>query len=588
MVAALAFALVLAGLPATAHAAWELPPTTLTPYIDGTTDVSVALDAAGNGIAVWGSRPDDGLGQNIWTSVRPAGGDWSGRALVAAGEYAVNPVIDADSAGNAVAAWLGHPVDQHPTIQVASRSGATGDWTAASDLGDSAHTQHDPTVAINDAGDAVVAWVRRDDSTGDAYVLASHRTGEDWGAPVVVSDPAGYSASQNVAPQVELDADGEAHVIWLATNETDGTFRVQEAGFDGTTWGDVHEIAASLNPIYGLEAASDGAGGIVAAWSVGNPQVIQAGFFSDGGWAVGDVTDDVVSWCTPATTVSAGANGTATVAWQAYSTGGVAAATGSAGGWGTPASVYTPPAGTYVARITLGQFPGRNPVVVWTTSSDDELYGAMGARLTATGWEDPARLAFAGGRGFSKPSVAMDPSGNVLAGWSVYQSYWAKVQVTGSPGIPAATPAAPASPQPPATAPLNPPFVKVRGGMFRMPRRGRVVRARLVNREAVPLRGTARLIHFYGRAHRSSPIRHIASQRRVQVKVKGRSILRLRLSDEAMKRLRMSPRHAYPVRLYLRLRAPDGRMVKTTTTFTLDGRARFGGGRRRPLARSAC
>jgi hypothetical protein len=569
---------------------WELPATTLAPYVDGTSDVSVALEDDGDGIAVWGGRPDNGVpGQNIWTSTRPAGAAWQPRSLVWAGEYAVDPLVATDSTGNAVMAWLGDAVDLEENVHVASRSGATGAWDGVTDLEAAGADQFLPDVAVNDAGDAMVSWIERNETTVDTYVRVSSRAGGSWGVPVTLSDPAAYRVIANVPAQIALDAAGNAHVLWIAENTTDATFHVQESRFDGTTWSPAQNLASSLDYIYGMEVAGDGAGRVVAAWGVGIPQVIQSGAFSDGGWAIGDVTDDVATSCSPAMAVSAGANGTATVAWHAESTDGVSTASGAGGAWGQPETVYAAPAGTYIARMTLGQAPGREPVVVWTTADNDELYGAMGSRRTAAGWQAPTPLAVAGGRGFSRPSVAMDPSGNALAGWSVYQSYWAKVQVTGSAGSEPQSPPAESPGTTPGARRLNPPFVKVRGGVLRMPRRGRVVRARLINRETAALRGTARLIHFYGRAARDgSPMRRIASQRRVRVEVKGRSTLRLRLNDEAMRRLRRAPRHSYPVRLYLRWRTADGRSVRTTTTFTLDGWKRFGTGRRPPVARPSC
>ncbi|MEA2407535.1 MAG: hypothetical protein QOE69_1654 [Thermoleophilaceae bacterium] len=572
-----------------AHAqAWELPVTTLSPHMDGTTDVSVALEDDGDGIAVWGSRPDDGLpGQNIWTSTRPAGGRWQSRSLVWGGAYAVDPVIASDPDGNAVTAWLGDAVDLEENVHVASRSGATGAWSDVTDFEAAGADQFEPDVAINARGDAVVTWIELGEGGADFYVRASTRTGGVWSAPVTLN-ASDYSASLQPA-QVELDAGGNARVLWVARDTTESTSHVQESRFDGSTWSPPHNVVSSLDYIFGLEVSGDGAGRVVAAWTLGFGETIQAGNFSDGAWAIGDVTDDVEQNCSPDTAVSAGANGTATVAWLTRSTGGVATASGAGGAWGAAEPVYNPPQGNYVGRVTLGQVPGREPVVVWTTSSDDELFGAMGSRRTGAGWQQPTPLAVAGGRGFSRPSVAMNASGDALAGWSVYQSYWAKVQVTGSAASPAQTPAL----SPPATSgdgrPLNPPFVKVRGGVFRVPRTGRVLRARLVNRESIPLRGVARLVHFYGRAHKSGPpMRRVASQRRVRVKVDGRSMLRLRLNDEAMRRLRTAPRHAYPVRLYLRLRAPDGRRVKTTITFTLDAWKRFGHGHRPPVARASC
>jgi hypothetical protein len=565
---------------------WELPATTLAPYVDGTSDISLAIEGDGDGIAVWGSRPDGSPGQNIWASTRPAGGQWQARSLVWAGEYAVDPRIASDSAGNAVVAWLGDAVDLQENVHVASRSATTGQWDGVTDLEALGVTQHHPDVAVNDAGDAIVSWIERDDTTGDTYVRFSSRVGGTWSAPATLSDSSEYRVIQHVPAQIALDADGGVHVMWLAERTADGTFHVQDRRFDGTGWSPPRNVASSLNFIYSLEVAGDGAGRVVAAWSVGIPQVIQSGFYADGGWVLGDVTDDVVPSCVPATAVTAGTGGAGTIAWRPESSVGVSTVTGVAGAWGQPEHVYSPTAGTYVERITLGQSPGREPVVVWTTSSDDELYGAMGSRRTPSGWGSPTSLALAGGRGLSRPSVAMDPSGNVLAGWSVYQSYWAKVQATGSPGSAPQAPPVESPATPVGGRPLNPPFVKVRGGVLRMSRKGRFVSARLVNREAVALRGTARLIHFYGRAGKG--MRRIASQTRVRLAVGGRSVLRLRLNDEAMRRLRTAPRHSYPVRLYLRLRADDGRRVKTTTTYTLDAWKRFGSGRRPPVARSSC
>jgi hypothetical protein len=573
--------------PAAQAQDWELPATTLAPYVEGTSGPSVALEANGDGIAVWGSRPDDGLpGQNIWTSTRPAGGAWQARSLVWSGAYAVRPVMVSDPDGDAVVAWLGDGVDPEENVHVASRSGATGAWGADTDFEVLGKDQSDPDVAINAAGDAVATWIERDENSGDTTIQASTRTNGVWSAPVTL-DTSDYAVSEQATPQVELDAEGHARALWLALETTDYTYNVQESRFDGAAWSAPHNVASSLDPIFDLEVAGDGAGRIVAAWTLGIPQTIQAGTFSDGAWAIGDVTDDVRVNCTPATDVSAGASGTGTVAWLRRTTDGVATSAGAGGAWGAAERVYDPPQGGYVSHVTLGQVPGREPVVVWSTGNQDELYEAMGSRRTAAGWQQPTPFGVAGGRGLSRPSVAMDPAGDALAGWAVFQSYWAKVQVIGSSESAAQTP------PPPTTSgdarPLNPPFVKVRGGVFRMPHSGRVLRARLVNRESVPLRGTARLVHFYGRDVKGGPkMRRIASQRPVRVSVGARSMLRLRLNDEAMRRLRTAPRHSYPVRLYLRLRAADGRRVKTTITFTLDAWKRYGHGRRPPVARPSC
>jgi hypothetical protein len=53
-----------------------------------------------------------------------------------------------------------------------------------------------------------------------------------------------------------------------------------------------------------------------------------------------------------------------------------------------------------------------------------------------------------------------------------------------------------------------------------------------------------------------------------------------------MRRLRKARRHSFPARLYLDVASADGRKVRTTTTFTLDGQKRFGTAPR--AAKAAC
>lgn len=577
---------------------WESPPTTLAPYTLGTWDPSVTLDRDGDALALWTSAPEDEAPgqQNVYAAAHPAGVTWEPRTLVWPGAYAVEPTLAGNSAGDAVAAWIGGASDFAEIVHVAERDGATGAWGGIADFAAADTAQSRPRVALNDRGDALVTWIEADTS-GEPYVRAAARTAGGWSAPVTLSDRGDYSVFSRSPAAIALDDSGNAVVMWIARHNSDSTFHVQESRFDGGAWGPARNVASSTDWIVNLELSGDGHGGAAAAWFLGgDPLVVQAGVLSNGDWTVTDVSSDVASTCAQPGAVSAAGNGRATVAWQRESTGDLVTATGTAGAWGPVATLYAPPAETAVEAITLRQTAGREPVAAWTTANyDDMVFGAMGSRRDATGWLAPTLLTTAGGRSFSRPSVAMAPSGTALAAWAVYQSYWAKVQVAWAPVAPPPAPAPPAPPTQRADTPargldvLNPPFVRVRGGLLRLPRVGRTVSARLVNRADVPLRGTARLVHFQGRpAKDGSPMRTIALQRKVRVGVERRSVLRLRLSAAAIDRLRASRRHSYPARLYLRLRAPDGRTVRTTTTFTLDGWKRFGGGPRPPVARKSC
>jgi hypothetical protein len=603
LLAALAAAAACAtALAAPAAADWETPATTLSPYRLGTWDSSVSLDRNGNALALWTSSDEAETPgrQNVYATDNPLGGAWAPLTEVWPGAYAVAPTLAGNAAGDAVAAWVGNPDDYGNDVHVAERSGATGAWGGHHSFAAADVVQEGPAVAINDRGDAIATWVESAED-GIPYLRASTRTGSGWSAPVTVSDPGDVrvQGANYSPPRLALAADGTAHVLWRAYREDDDSSYVQQSHFDGAAWSAPQDLATAA-AIYSLELSDDGQGGLAAAWLTGfDPMTVQAAWLSGGAWTVADVPADPLPSCATPLAVSASPGGRATIAWESAATGGgLSTISGVPGAWDQPRTLYTPPEGTEVGTVTLREGFGKAPVVAWTTVNyDDWVFSVFASQSTASGWQAPTLLSTTGGRDYSRPSVAMDPTGRAIASWVAYQAYSGKVQVAWASGLPSPTPApTPGVPVPPATpgagglGVLNPPFVRVRGGMLRLPRRGRMLSTRLVNRETVPLRGTARLVHFFGRPTKDgSPMRTIAFQSKVRVVVKGKSKLRLKLSAAAIERLRKSRRHAYPARLYLRLRAPDGRTVKTTQTFTLDGWNRFGNGKQRqPVARKSC
>ncbi len=592
VVASIAFATTLA---APAAADWETPVTTLSPYRLGTWGTPVSLDRDGNALALWTSSDEAETPgrQNVYATDHPLGGAWAPLTEVWPGAYAVEPTLAGNASGDAVAAWIGDP-DENAVydVHLAERSGATGAWGGHTSFGVPDAIQERPAVAINDRGDAVAIWVEYSGSDFPRLRVTT-RTASGWTEPVWVSAADDFVQSgHHLTPQLALAADGTADVVWASIRDG-GQLSIEEvehSRFDGTSWSAPEVLATAPVGIQGVELASDGQGGLAAAWLLwGDPMVIQAAWRSNGAWTVTDVPAEPRPTCVMPLAVSTGPGGRATVAWQSAATGAVSTVSGTLGSWEQPRTVYTPPEDTGIDTITLGERFGKAPVVAWTTANyDDWSFAALGSQLTASGWRPPTVLSTTGGSEYSRPSVAMDPTGRAIASWVASQGDAGKVQVAWASGVP--SPAPPVDPGKGGLGVLNPPFVRVRGGLLRLPRRGRTVTARLINREKVVLRGTARLVHFSGRrAKDGSPMRTIAVQRKVRVAVKNPSKLRLKLNAEAIERLRKSRRHAFPARLYLRLRAPDGRTVRTTQTFTLDGWSRFGKGKqRRPIARKAC
>ena len=118
--------------------------------------------------------------------MRPAGGDWAEPDdLSEAGQDAGEPSVAMDEAGEAVAVWT--RLDGSDTIQAAVRP-AGGDWAEPDDLSDAGQNAAEPGVAIDEAGEAVAVW-RRFNGSNDIVQAAVRPAGGEW------SDPDDLSAS---------------------------------------------------------------------------------------------------------------------------------------------------------------------------------------------------------------------------------------------------------------------------------------------------------------------------------------------------------------------------------------------------------
>ncbi len=184
----------------------------------------VAIDAAGNAVAVWSRF--DGAKFIVQASFQGAGGGaWSSAAdLSASGENSSDPQVAIDAAGNAIAVWAR---ENSPTLRVqAARHPAGGAWEPGvnlSRLGDSAE---EPEVAMAPGGDAMAVWSRTE---GSPRVVegSAMPAGGAWEAPSVIS-VIGQNASE---PEVAADPTGNRVAVWAREDGTNTI--VQAAGYDG-------------------------------------------------------------------------------------------------------------------------------------------------------------------------------------------------------------------------------------------------------------------------------------------------------------------------------------------------------------------
>jgi hypothetical protein len=168
---------------------------------------TVAMNDRGDAIVAWVRR--EGATVIVQASFRPAGGSFSAPVnLSSSGASVEPPRVAIDDAGDAVVAW-GLNDGAHEVVEEATRSAMTGSFSKAAVLSHEAESAIRPFAAMNAEGDTAVTWTA---SKGAAEIVqvAVRPAGGKFDEAVSVS-PEGADAE---FPQVALDGRGDPSVVW--------------------------------------------------------------------------------------------------------------------------------------------------------------------------------------------------------------------------------------------------------------------------------------------------------------------------------------------------------------------------------------
>ncbi len=181
----------------------------------------VAMDNNGNAMIAW--HQYDGARNQIFKSEYRAGvwthpGGLSDN-ISPDGQDALFPQVAMDSIGNAILVWQQSDGSQNQIFKSEYRGGV---WTHPSGLSDniSPDGQHAgiPQVAMDNNGNAVIAWQQSDGS--QTQIFKSEYRGGVWAHPGGLSDNISPDGQNAVEPQVTMDNNGNAIIVW---NQFDGT-----------------------------------------------------------------------------------------------------------------------------------------------------------------------------------------------------------------------------------------------------------------------------------------------------------------------------------------------------------------------------
>ncbi|HVA47495.1 MAG TPA: DUF4214 domain-containing protein [Pirellulales bacterium] len=232
----------------------------------------VAMDPAGDSVVTWVSFGQDGSGYGVYAQRYNAAGTAEGSEFRVNTYTAANqvfPSVAMDAAGDFVIAWASYNQDGSGYGIYAQRYNAAGvaqggefhvSTTTAGD-------QSFPTVAMDAAGDFVVAWdSNQGGSTYGIYAQRYNAAGAAQGSQFQVDT---YNAANTTFPTIGMDTAGDFVIAWSADGEDGSGYGIYAQRYNaaGTAQGSEFRVNTytkgdQIYPTVGM----DGAGDFVVGW----------------------------------------------------------------------------------------------------------------------------------------------------------------------------------------------------------------------------------------------------------------------------------------------------------------------------------
>ncbi len=229
---------------------------------------SVAMDAEGGFVVAWENQPTSGseeiYAQRYSAAGTPEGGDVVVSPIAGNNDY---PSVAMDAAGDFVVAWENAPSSGSDEIYAQRYSAAGAAEGSAFVVSSTAGNNLLPAVAMDAGGDSVVAWENAP-SSGSEEIDAQRYSaaGVAEGSDFVVSSTAG----NNLSPAVAMDAGGDSVVAW-ENAPTSGSDEIYAQRYSAAGAAEGNAFLASSNISVASQelpsVAMDVEGDFVVAWN---------------------------------------------------------------------------------------------------------------------------------------------------------------------------------------------------------------------------------------------------------------------------------------------------------------------------------
>ena len=186
-------------------------PRAITEKVDMGLPTGVAINQEGTAVAVW--VQNDGDTGSVWTSWSRASREaWSKPERIDAEGRGgpMLPRIALDQRGNALVVW-GADDGERQRVWADRYSAKEQSWEGAKELHGGEFDAFAPTLGIDDSGNVLVAWIRKQDASASPWFRWYVAAEEKW-TPAAALDADAEGEAQFL--EVKVSSDGRALAVW--------------------------------------------------------------------------------------------------------------------------------------------------------------------------------------------------------------------------------------------------------------------------------------------------------------------------------------------------------------------------------------
>lgn len=376
--------------------------------------ITLGGDAAGDQFAVWQYQESSEF--VVQAATRPAGGSWGAPVDISAPEAGEpKPSLAVNSAGEAVVAWSQYDGSNY-LIEV-SRGDVSNAWSTPEPISDPSVNSYEPSVGTDAAGEAFAAW--RQPFGPNFGVVASVEEAGGWATPEVLSNP----TESDESPTLVVNPAGDAVVGWENSTTAEASRRPAGGG-----WEPAVAIQTTGIGIGGMSLAINSSGEAIAAWenaAVGGYShwmVEAARMEPNGSWEPAEALTSAADFAR-SPSVALGDDGVAQAAWG-FSAGGPGVTvirteeSSGAGAWSAPTD-FTSANESYEPQVVVDTL-GNATIGWWGWDGAGHHYFVAAAQRPAGGSWGPELALSEPGEEIYYPAIGVDGTGGAFVAWSFW------------------------------------------------------------------------------------------------------------------------------------------------------------------------